>query len=156
MQADLTHILKVLDKMAQLEMTISQFYQAAAAAFPEDAAFWQRLSKGEVHHADHMKKIADILKKTPQAFETGRPLNETAIDFFITNVKTSKNKLASGGFNPRQLLFTALDLEQSILESRYMDILKTQNIEYQTLMAEIVQETQTHKGHLLDKIETLK
>jgi len=156
MKGDLHHLLDMLDKMAQLELVISGFYQTAAEAFPEDAAFWKDMAKAEVRHAGYLKQIEDILKRKPQEFETGRALNMTATDFFIANVKKSREQLKNGKFNKRQLLFTALDLEQSILESKYPEILKSHDVEYQTLIAEISQETLTHKDMILDKIEANK
>ncbi|MBN1380121.1 MAG: hypothetical protein JXA41_00430 [Deltaproteobacteria bacterium] len=156
MRANVNNILKTLERMADLERAVAEFYKTAAEAFPDDAPFWKQLSKAEVKHADYIGRMADILKRKPEKFEGGRPFNVTAAEFFIANLKKSQEQLKIGGFNKKQLLFTALDTEQAILESKYAEILDTKDVEYQTLISEIAVETDQHKQSILDKIDEIK
>jgi hypothetical protein len=50
----------------------------------------------------------------------------------------------------------AKDIEQSLLESHYAEIVKTNEMEYQALMKEILSQTYEHKNAIQKKIEELK
>lgn len=156
MPSRLDQVLIVFDKMAELEKTIADLYAAAAQNYPQHAAFWFDMAKDERRHALRMKQIQKILAKSPHEFERGRPLHAARVEFMISNIENSIQRLKDGGFQYRQFLFAALDLEQSILESGYMEIVEAGDLEYQTLMSHVVRETDIHKGQLLDKIEALK
>jgi hypothetical protein len=51
------------------------------------------------------------------------------------------------------MLFISRDIEQSILESRYGEIVKSSDVEFQSLMKEIESETLAHREFLNDKIK---
>ena len=53
----------------------------------------------------------------------------------------------------RQALFILRDVEQSLLESKYTEILKTNDLEYNDLVKEIMAQTEGHKKMLSRKIE---
>jgi hypothetical protein len=46
----------------------------------------------------------------------------------------------------------ARDIEESILESKYMEIIRTNEPEFQTLMKQILLDTVTHKEWLNEKM----
>jgi len=50
-------------------------------------------------------------------------------------------------------LFTARDIEHSIIESKYGEVVKTDDIEFRSLMGEVVSDTQSHLGWLNRKIK---
>jgi hypothetical protein len=50
------------------------------------------------------------------------------------------------------MLFIARDLEQSILESSYSDVIKTSDTEFQTLIKEVLSDTVGHRERLDKKI----
>jgi len=54
------------------------------------------------------------------------------------------------------MLILARDFEQSVLESHYAEIVKTTDAEYQTLMKNILSQTQEHKKAIQKAIDDLK
>lgn len=154
--AGASNMSKTLEMMAELELAISDFYKCAADLWKEESEFWADLAQAEVSHAGYIKKMAGILNKKPQEFEPGRPLNMVAINTAISGIRNYIQKLRNGGLNKRQTLFISRDTEQSILESKYTEILKTKDIEYQTLISEIVLQTEEHKMLVLRKIDEAK
>ncbi len=54
------------------------------------------------------------------------------------------------------VLFIARDIERSLIEARYDEIVKTNDIEYQNLVKRIVSQTVVHKGMIDKKIATVK
>ena len=151
--ADVINISKTLGMMAELEMTISEFYKCAGDLWKEDCEFWADLAQAEASHAEYIRKMADILNKKPQEFEPGRPLNTAAINTAISGVRNYIQRLRNGEFNKKQTLFISRDTEQSILESKYTEILKTKEAEYQKLISEVASQTAIHKTLLLKKID---
>jgi hypothetical protein len=156
MQVDLNTISKTLEKMAELELAISEFYKTAGELFKEDLAFWSGLAEAEVLHAHYMGRMADIVKRKPQEFEAGRPLNINTTDLVISNVKNFIQRLKRGDLNRKQTLIISRDTEQGILESKYAEIVITKDIEYQTLISEIAVQTETHRNLIFKKIEQTK
>jgi hypothetical protein len=151
--ASVISISKALEMMADLEMIISEFYKCAADLWSEDSGFWAGLAQTEVFHAENIKKIADILSRKPQEFEPGRPVNTAAINTAISGIKSNIEKLKKGQLNKKQILFISRDIEQSLLESKYTEILKTKDAEYLKLIAEIASQTESHKKLLIKRIE---
>lgn len=150
--ADALNMSKTLDMMAELEQILSEFYKCAGDLWEEDSEFWADLAQAEVSHAEHIRKMAGILNKKPQEFELGRPLNIAAINTAISGVKNNIQRLKKGELNKKQTLFISRDIEQSMLESKYTEILKTKDIECQQLISEIALQTEMHKNFLLKKI----
>lgn len=151
--ANITSMSKTLEMMADLEIVLSEFYICAGEMWKEDGAFWAGLAQAEVSHAEGIKKIIDILSRKPQEFELGRPINAVAINTAISGIKSNIEKLRKGQIDKKQILFISRDMEQSLLESRYTEILKTKDAEYQKLISEISSQTESHKKLLIKKIE---
>jgi hypothetical protein len=154
--ADVVNMSKTLEMMAELEQILSEFYKCAGDLWEEDSEFWADLAQAEVSHAGHIREMAGILNKKPQEFELGRPLNIVAINTAISGVRNNIQRLKNGELNKKQTLFISRDTEQSMLESKYTEILKTKDIEYQQLISEIALQTEVHKKFLVKKIEEAK
>ncbi|MDQ5987738.1 MAG: hypothetical protein CSYNP_03483 [Syntrophus sp. SKADARSKE-3] len=153
--AQVTSMLKILEMMADLEMIISEFYTCAGDQWKEDSEFWTGLAKEEILHAENIIILGDILSRKPQAFDTGRPISISAINTVISGVKKNIEKLKNGLLNKKQTLVVSRDFEQSMLESKYAEILKSKDDEYLRLISEIVSQTESHKQLLFKRIEGL-
>ena len=154
--ADIERITKVLESMIQYELILSDFYKQCADIWTEDQAFWQNLAHAELHHAENMQRMREIIVKKQETFEAGRPFNPIAINTAMTGLKDYTNKLTSGALSSERMLIIARDIEQSILESHYAEIVKTADLEYQTLMKAILSQTFEHKKTIEEKIKETK
>jgi hypothetical protein len=154
--ADIERITKVLESMIQYELTMSDFYKQCADIWTADQSFWQNLALAEVRHADNIQKMRDIIINKQQNFEVGRPFSPIAINTAMAGLKDNVNRLTSGAFSCEKMLVIARDIEQSILESHYTEIVKTVDIEYQTLMNAILSQTHEHKKLIQEKIQEMK
>lgn len=153
---DIDRIMKALESMIQYELMLSDFYKQCADILKEDRSFWQNLSNEEIHHADNIKKIREIITKKHDSFEAGRPFNPIALDTAMTGLKDIIRRLTSSTISCEKILIVARDIEQSILESNYAEIVKTADLEYQSLMKGIISQTYEHKKIVREKIEALK
>src|SRR5512133_2123711 len=123
--ADIEKITGVLEAMAQFELRISAFYMSCADGSKEDAPFWMNLAQAEIGHASNMDRIRKLLTEKPERFEVGRPFNLVAIKTALSGIDHSIMLVAQGKVTRDKLLLMAKDIEQSILESRYAEIVKT-------------------------------
>lgn len=156
LSADVKTISRTLDVMAELELAISEFYKTAGDRWPEDRAFWSSLAEAEVIHAGYLEKIKDILNRKPQEFEMGRSIAISAVAEVLSGVRNLIQRLKNGEFNRKAILLLSRDLEQSVLESKYTELLKTEDMEYQKLISEIALQTEEHQKLLIKKIVETK
>ena len=142
---DLKGILGVLDHMEKNEWTIAEFYRVISEAFPQHREFWLGIATQEEKHALYIQKMKAIIEKKPEHFEKGRPFNIMAIQTIIKGTQNNTIKARSGQLQMINALAIARDNEQAIMESRYNEVVKTEDVEYLTLVQEIVEDTSGHK-----------
>ena len=154
--ADIEKITKVLEAMIQYELLLSDFYKHCADVWMEDQALWNHLATAENRHADNIQKMKDIIVKKQESFAIGRPFNLIALNTAAAGLKDNTRRLALGELSRDKMLVMARDIEQSVLESNYAEIVKTSDIEYNTLMKDILSQTHEHKKIILEKIAEMK
>jgi len=153
---DLESILDVLKDMAECELTLAEFYRTCAQIWEEDKEFWLNLERQENIHAQNIDRMAEIISKKHERFESYRPFNPGAIKTMISGIENNIRRLKSGEISKNNVLFIARDIEQSLIEAKYDEIVKTNDIEYQNLVKEIVSQTVVHKGMIEKKIAKVK
>jgi hypothetical protein len=100
--------------------------------------------------------MADIFLHRPEQFEGNRPFNVISVSVAWAGVQNRLQELKEGRLGGANLLFIARDIEQSLLEAKPGEILKSRDVEYQNLFQTMVSQTQTHKWKLEKKIEEMK
>lgn len=150
--ADAEKTVRILQLMMQHELELSVLYRTCALQWPSEASFWQGLADTEIRHAQTMTKIAAMLTKNPLRFETGRPFNVQSLNTILAGVKEIEARLLQHDIPLEKMLVIARDMEQSLLEARYMDIVKTNDAEYHTLMRAVVAETYEHRKTIEKKM----
>jgi hypothetical protein len=103
-------------------------------------------------HRDHVRPPPG----EPRLFETGRPFSLSAIRTVIDGIKGNRLKVERGEVSRKQVLFLSLDIEKSILESKYQDILKTTDHEYLQMIREITLQTNSHHRQIAHRVERLQ
>lgn len=154
--ADIEKITKVLASMMHYELALSDFYNQCADIWQEDQAFWQTLAYAEVRHAENIQKMREIVTKKQERFEAGRPFSPIALDTAMAWLQDNTRRLTSRTFSHEEMLIIARDIENSILESHYAEIVKTADSEYQTLMKDILAQTYEHRKSIQEKIDKVK
>ena len=148
--------LQVLNTLEKLEKTVAQLYELAAQQWPLYAALWNDTAKDEIKHAEYIKTLAAILTKNPDNFDINRPINTMAINSSMVWINKNIADIKAGTSDSNKMFFLAIDIEQSILESRYSEILKTDDPEYNELVKLIVKETVGHKKMIENESAKLK
>jgi hypothetical protein len=154
--ADIERIKKVLECMIEYELGLSNLYRNCADIYKEDATFWKSLHVVEILHAENIRKMSEILERKPEQFEVGRPFNLIAINTALSGLKDNIKRIMESPFSREKMFILARDIEQSVLESNYAEIVKTADIEYQTLIKNILSQTYEHKMMIQKKINELR
>jgi len=153
---ELKSIVTMVQLMAETEITIAEFYDTCARVWKEDADFWKAIAHEERKHADNLYRMKNIILQKPERFEKGRIFNPAAIKTTISYIQNNRQKIEQGAIEKNKALFIARDIEQSLMEQKYPDILKTDDIEYRSLIEEIHSQTVSHKNHFDNKIAEKK
>jgi hypothetical protein len=138
-------ILETLIHMEEMEQIVSEFYKLCADTWPIDLQFWTELSNDELEHKKNVATIHQIVSGKPERFEKGRPFNTLATQTMITGIRNNIERLKKGEIREETAILIARDIEQSFIEFRYSEILKTTDIEYNALVRKIIKETSQHK-----------
>jgi len=149
---DLRSILDILVHMEETELAVSEFYALCANTWPLDSQFWKELADEELKHKINIETMRRIISTKAEHFEKGRPFNIFAIQTMITGIRSNIERLKKGELRENHAVSIARDIEQSFIEFRYSEIVKTDDVEYNTLVENIVKETAQHKIKIERKI----
>lgn len=152
---DLKGILDVLSFMADVERALAELYHACGETWDDGHGFWSGIEDEENKHARNIESMKDIISRKPERFEKGRPFNIMAAQTLIRGIRGNIDKVRTGTIQRKNALFMARDMEQSMMEQRYGEVVKTEDIEYLGLMKEIISDTVTHKARIDAEIKNL-
>ena len=151
-QQDLENLSEALRTMEELELTVAEFYQTCGERWIDHKSFWMDMEFAELKHADNVERMGRILSERPGKFEPGCFITPTAIRAFIAGIRSIIDRLKREEIDEKKVLFLGVDLEQSFLESKYAEIVKTNDTEFQSLVREINADTMFHREYLNRKI----
>ena len=134
------------------EHHVSEFYGLCGEAFPEDGDFWRNLSSSEKAHSAVALKMAELVEKEPNKFKPGRSFNPASIRLFGMYLGELVENVRAGKMPKHELLSVALDIEGSIIELNYGDIVETEVPEYLALAHKLTNETDGHKLKIEEKM----
>ena len=149
-------VLHVMDDMVELELALAALYQACSERFPQDRNFWLAIGHQEELHAKFIRQLADLIASHPQEFRFGRPFNSIAIKNILSSVAGYTEQVRNGQLDRQRALFIAKDIENSVLEASYREIVSTDNIEFNKTIDRIANDTLSHRNLLAAKVAKSK
>jgi len=152
----LQNLKEIMHMMAETELLIAELYRTAAETWKEDREFWLETVAEEEKHAYNINKMLAIVTLKPERFELGRPFNKVAITTIKNGLEGNLDRLKKGQIIREKMLNLARDIEASLIEKSYGEIVRTNDVEYQSLVEEIVSDTFNHKKAIEERITALK
>lgn len=152
----LKKLLDTLKLLAELELTIGEFYKTCAEKWSEDEAFWTDIYKQEYQHARYMGEMSDMIASNPDEFVQGRNFNPAAINTFILGIRKNIELVKSNKITKTKALHIASDIEKSALENTISEIVKTNDLGFLKFERKIFLETEKHKERFDNRIAKLK
>ena len=142
----------IIKMLVNLELAMGAFYAACSNTWPEDENFWGTICTQELQHAEYLRKMSDIISKSPDKFMLGRNFNPLAINTVVSGIKINSELVTSHTLPKIKALYVARDMENSALESRLDQLVKTDDLGFLELAGRILLQTQNHKNALNNKI----
>jgi len=145
-------ILEVMDALKTNELLIGELYKQCSKQWPEDKEFWISTEQEEYSHAQYINNMKKLLITNPADYKIGYSFNKIAAETTRKWIKDITEKVKNGEIRKIKMLNIAKDLEQSLLESKFHELLSSSNVEYNTLANKITAETRQHLEKIKDKI----
>lgn len=135
-----------------LSLALAELYQACSEQFPEDKNFWLAIRHQEQLHAKLIGQLADLISSQPQEFRFGRPFNSVAIKTTMSSIADYTESVRKGLLQRKRAPYMARDIENSVLEAKYGEIVSTNNIEFRKIIELINKDTLAHKNVFAAKV----
>jgi hypothetical protein len=136
-----------LEPMEELESIMAEAYALCAELFPDQKACFEQLVRQETAHAAAVRKMIDIVYDKPDLFEVGLPLRREAVQLVIEWLKESMTRIRNGAAK-KEAVILMIDIEKSLIENRFFDVLKSAEAEYGRFIQKLRQETYEHRKTL--------
>ena len=143
-----SRIKEILEPLRDLEIAIGYLYEACADIFPNNADFWLALKAEEEGHARNIVEMIEIIYNKPHTFDLGSPIRKEAVQTFSDGVKETLEKIKNGKLEKERILIILKDIERGLIESKYFDVLKSEDVTYNRFLIKIRQETFAHRARL--------
>lgn len=146
-------ILDILKNLRETELAVGRFYRRCAETWKADEAFWLKLEGEEIKHTQAIEEMAELIRQNPVRFQLNRPFSIAAIRTVITGVEQNIDQLNKGIITRERAMVLARDIESSLIEKAYHEIVKTADLAYLTLVRQVVLDTFSHKSAIEKKIQ---
>ena len=127
------------------ERHVSEFYRLCGDVLAEEKDFWHALAASEESHAEAALKMAALVAKDPGKYKPGRAFNAASIRLFGLHLNDLVARMRAGKIEKNELLSLAVDIESSVVELNYGEIVETEVPAYHALSRRLEEETGQHR-----------
>jgi hypothetical protein len=139
---------QILDALREIELLVAELYRRFARLFSEDRELWEGLSREEEGHAALAAELKSMMGTDVVSASLSK-VHLAALDTYKKGLEYQLGRLERGEIGRKNALFIARDLEKTLVERMYYDLLRNDDPDSRTIRARIQSETGTH----LDKLE---
>ena len=145
----------ILDKLVSNEESIAKLYRKYAAAFPILREFWSSLASEEINHASSIRNLGRQIGTLQVFMDEGR-FNAIAIQTFTDYVDRELSRLNKQEITLIEALSITFYIEQSLIESKFFEVFKTDSAELQGTLTKLRDETLAHRNRAKETLEKYK
>ena len=149
-------MLDALKALIRLELTIGELYAACARQWPEDEPFWLDVSRQEAEHARAVERIVLLISKKPDHFLTAKAIRVAAVETIIAGIERTTDQVRNGRLLKNNLMAIAVDIENSVMEKKFFEMIKTADPVFLELCHDIMAQTREHKQRFEKRLAGLK
>ena len=114
---------RLLDRLIEWELSLATLYSLYAELFPDDQAFWQRLSKEEKFHAKILKPMHEVIDEGYLLNNIGE-FHEERISSEVKEVKRAIQSAKEKWTTPEQATKNAMIFETSVIDSQFYAVVQ--------------------------------
>ena len=145
---------QILDLLHKIELSVAELYRRFSHSFVEDRVLWESLSRDELSHAALVIELKNTLLKNGSPFELGK-VNLLALNTYRQGIEGQLGRLERGEIRRQNAFFIARDLEKTLIERRFYELIQSESPEYRAIQEKIRKETESHLQKLENYIKTL-
>lgn len=144
---------RIITNLAKCETLIAELYEEFSRSDAELAHFWLNISTEEVDHASKLKSLLTLLDKGVIFREIGR-FDAPSINPMLERVGKELEAARRAPPSRKHALQTALDIETTVFDAHFYDVVHADSPEYQAIASQLKTETHRHadlvQGKLLE------
>lgn len=140
----------IINNLVTCESLISELYEEYGRSDPELSRFWQRLAAEEQGHANQLKSLLPLLDKGVVFKEIGR-FDSASIAPISDLITRAVETVRRSPLSRYEALSVALQIESSLIDSHFYDLVHSDSSEYQTIANLLRAATQNHVNLVRDK-----
>lgn len=144
----------IITRLASCEQAISTLYAFFGHYFPDENNYWASLAKEEQNHAAYLNALLNILEKGYLFKNIGR-FDAQAIQAIIDIATAAISKTREKGMTTNEAAALALQIESSLLDSGFYNIVETDAPEYRMIAKTLSKDTRRHIDKIQDRMMVL-
>lgn len=138
---------ELLGLLIENERQIGRYYRTMVDLIPEHKATWESLSSQEEGHAAALEQIRQAAQENPGLYAPGK-YSPDAVRMTIRETGEMIGKIERREVHPRYAVTFVTDIENSLLESRVEQAVKTDLIEVRNTLNRLREQTESHRDLL--------
>lgn len=142
---------RILDALREIEFLIADLYGRFALSFAEDRELWEGLKREEEGHAALADSLKGLLREADVPAALGK-VHLAALETYKKGLDYQIGRLGRGELGRKNALFIARDLERTLVERMYYDLLRGGDADSESVKERIRSETESHFGRLEEYI----
>ncbi|UCF31386.1 MAG: hypothetical protein JSV26_02925 [bacterium] len=150
---NLSFMKDLLQALRVNEEAMGRFYLACSEAWPDESSLWMQLALEEEQHENIIDQLLTIVEANPDRFSLGRPFEISAIQTYTLAIGEMTGDIRKGSLSLREALSFAKDMEESFIESRYFEAVRSDSRKFLDLAGKIAFDTDRHRKRLIQRIE---
>lgn len=143
--------LKIIQKLIEAETKVGNLYKVYSEKFPEYSQFWKETAKEEAQHAGFIITLGSQMNDKTEYFDE-KGFNLTALDTMINHLNDKIRTAEEGNESVLSAFSIALDIERSLIESKFYKSFCEESHELKTAIDKIITDTKRHR----DQIQALR
>ena len=142
---------QILNDLAAHELMISELYDMYAAMHPQSSSLWSALAEEERTHSSMLTALNKLLDNGSLFWNLGE-FASTNVAEQLAVIHTALNWARGMKQSESECLKTALQIESSLLESRFYSVVTSEAKEFTYACQALSRATEKHLQQLKDKI----
>ncbi len=150
------NMLDALQALIRLELQVGALYEACSLQWPEDAPFWLDVAREEAGHARAIERMVLLISKNPSRFLPARAIKLAAVETIIAGIERTTDQVRNGRLLKNNVTAIAVDIENSVMEKKFFEMIKTADPVFLELCHDIMAQTRAHQQRFEKRLAELK
>jgi rubrerythrin len=133
----------IFETLAVNEELVGKLYRSFSEKIPEQKDFWEKLSAAEFRHAQWIRGMLNQVKNGTMIYTKSRVKIE-AVKSFTAFLNDRIIQANGGEIGPEAAISLAMDIERSLIERKYFEIVEGMTPEMKKVIKALADETERH------------